>query len=203
MAVLLFFLTWVGFLISEFIITRFPPWGTRKRRDRISSIIVFGLPAIGLGVLGVSLMFAAPALAQAENSEPSWFHRFVLGSPNVGILNIIGLVLAWGAFPVRIAAKRTLGKFYTINVAILRDHQLIQEGIYRYVRHPLYLGILMFYIGLPLIIVSGFGFMIVTIPAIIGSFYRMDLEEKALLEKFGDKYRHYAARTTRLVPFIW
>ncbi len=201
MAILLFFLTWVAFLISEFIITKFPPWGTRKRRDRISSLIVFGLPAIGLGVLGVSLMFVAPAIAQQP--QPSWFHRFVLGSSNIGILNVIGLALAWGAFLIRIAAKRTLGKFYTINVAILRDHQLIQEGIYRYVRHPLYLGILMFYIGLPLIIVSGFGFVIVTIPAIIGSFYRINIEEKALLEKFGDQYRKYAARTARLVPFIW
>ncbi len=203
MSVALFFLTWVVFLVSEFVITKFPAWGTREKRDRISSIITFGLPALGLGLVGVSLAFAFPAVARGSHSEPDWYFRFVLGSADIGVINVLGLALAWGAFPIRFAAKRALGKFYTINVAILQDHQLIESGIYRYVRHPLYLGILMFYIGLPLIISSVFGLLVVTLPATIGSFYRMRLEERALVSRFGERYLAYAERTARLIPYVW
>jgi protein-S-isoprenylcysteine O-methyltransferase Ste14 len=203
MPVILFFITWVGFLVTEFAITKFPPWGTREKRDRLASIVIFGLPAIGLGVVGVSLIFAFPAIAHAGQAEPSWYYRFVLGSVDIGVVNIVGLALAWGAFPVRLAAKRALGKFYTINVAILEDHQLIQSGIFRYVRHPLSLGILMFYFGLPLIISSLFGLLVVTLPALIGSFYRMRVEERALVSRFGERYLAYAERTARLIPYVW
>ena len=203
MSVALFFLTWVAFLVTEFVVTKFPPWGTREKRDRLSSIVIFGLPALGLGIVGVSLAFAFPALARGSQAEPIWYYQFVLGSVNIGVINIIGLALAWGAFPVRHAAKRALGKFYTINVAILQDHQLIDSGIYRYVRHPLSLGILMFYLGLPLIISSILGLLIVTVPAIIGSFYRIRLEERTLISRFGEHYLAYAERTARLIPYIW
>ena len=203
MSVAFFVLTWVVFLISEFVIVKFPAWGTREKRDRVSSIIIFGLPALGLGVLGVALAFALPAVARAHQTEPSWFYRFVLGSTEIGMVNLLGLLIAWGAFPVRIAAKHALGKFYTINVAILKDHTLVESGIYRYIRHPLYLGILMYYLGLPLIIASTFGVLVVTIPATVGSFYRMRLEEEALVNRFGDRYLTYAKKTARLIPYIW
>lgn len=203
MTITLFALTWLVFLFMEFGLVKAPKWGTREKRDILSSIIIFGLPAVGAGFIGVLHAFVLPAYTSASSGEVSWFYRFVLGSAEVGVLNVLGLLFAWGALPIRFAAKRALGKFYTINVAILQDHQLIESGIYRYTRHPLYLGIMMFYLGLPLIISSGLGLLCVTLPAIIGSLHRMRLEERALVERFGGRYLAYAQRTARLIPFVW
>lgn len=201
--VALFFLTVIMFLVTEFVIARFPPWGTKDKKDILSSIITFGLPAFGVAVLGVALVLVLGAYSRTSPSEVEWYYRIVLGSTEINFATIIGLGLAWGAFPIRLAAKCALGKYYTINVAILDDHQLVESGIYRYVRHPLNLGILMCYLGLPLIVNSTFGLFIVTLPATIGTFHRMRVEEKALINRFGERYLAYAKRTARLIPYVW
>ncbi len=191
------------FLVTEFVIGGIPSWGTKEKRDIVSSIIIFGLPAVGLAVLGAALLLSMAAYSRTPSEEVSWYYRLILGSTKVNFASIAGLLSAWGAFPVRLAAKQALGKYYTINVAILKDHQLVDTGIYRYVRHPLYLGILMYYLGLPLIVNSAVGLFVVTLPATIGSLYRMGLEEKALISRFGERYLAYAERTARLIPYVW
>ena len=88
-------------------------------------------------------------------------------------------------------------------MAIASDHKVIQDGLYRIVRHPSYAGSLLSSIGLGLAFQNGLSFAVVLLLAIAAISYRISVEEDALTTALGDEYRRYAARTKRLVPGIY
>ena len=67
--------------------------------------------------------------------------------PHGQVFYLIGLVLFVLGLIVRWVAIIHLGRFFTVNVAIAHDHQLITTGPYRYVRHPSYTGTLLIFLG--------------------------------------------------------
>ena len=118
------------------------------------------------------------------------------------MLSITGLVLFVIGVCIRFVGKRTLGKYYSYGLRLLPDHKLVTSGIYGYVRHPISLAVLVYDPGIPLIFSSLYGFLITLalIPLIL---YRVKIEERMLIEKFGDEYRAYMQRTKKLIPFIY
>ena len=80
------------------------------------------------------------------------------------------------------------------------DHQLVTTGIYRYIRHPSYLGVLSVLVGWALAFRSGAGLMLtrLTLIPLIG---RIEAGEALLRTRFGEQHQHYVAGTWRLVPF--
>lgn len=120
-------------------------------------------------------------------------------------LNVVaaaGLVLFVTGVMIRAVGKRTLGRYYSYGLKIASDHKLVTHGIYRHVRHPITLAAVIYDAGIPLIFSSLYGFllMLCLIPLFL---YRIRVEEKMLVERFGDEYREYVRRTKRLVPFIY
>ena len=111
------------------------------------------------------------------------------------ILFILGLVIRWTAII-------HLGRFFTVNVAIAEDHQLITTGPYRYVRHPSYTGTLLIFLGFGLCMVNIFSILAVFLPIAAAFLWRMHVEEAALREAFGHRYVSYAASTSRLIPYL-
>ncbi|NHZ72798.1 MAG: DUF1295 domain-containing protein, partial [Aquificales bacterium] len=86
-------------------------------------------------------------------------------------------------------------------LVIRKDHQLITHGIYRIVRHPIYLGVIMVVIGVPIYASSLLGLLIMSalIPVFLN---RIRIEERLLIDEFGDTYRAYKETTSKLIPFI-
>ncbi len=115
----------------------------------------------------------------------------------------LGWAIGLTGFAIRIIAKRTLGRFYTVRVQMQEGHEVIDTGIYGLVRHPLYLGIILEWIAPPLILGSPWGFLFTTIWMVIGVLQRIPWEEKMLVEGLGEKYRTYMGRTKRLIPGVW
>lgn len=114
----------------------------------------------------------------------------------------IGVILMVIGILVRIWAVISLGKFFTMKVMIFSNHSLIEEGPYRWVRHPSYLGALITTFGFGLasgnLLVLILFFSLVAIA--LG--YRIYVEEKALEEKFGYEWVRYVAKTYRIFPWI-
>ncbi len=123
--------------------------------------------------------------------------------PHPQAFSVIGLVLFVLGMIVRWIAIIHLGRFFTVNVAIAQDHELITTGPYRYVRHPSYTGTLLTFLGFGLCMLNIFSLAAVFLPIAAAFLWRMHVEETALREAFGDRYRAYAARTRRLVPLIY
>ncbi len=119
------------------------------------------------------------------------------------VLRILGIALFVAGLVIRWYAIVSLGRFFTVNVAIATDHQLIDTGPYRLVRHPSYTGALMAFLGLGLCLGNWASLAVIVIPIFVVFLRRMQVEEAALLQTFGDQYGDYMRRTKRLIPAIY
>jgi protein-S-isoprenylcysteine O-methyltransferase len=127
--------------------------------------------------------------------------RLALGP--AGIWRPAGLVVFVAGVVVRWYAILSLGRFFTVNVAIAADHQLVEAGPYRWSRHPSYTGALLAFLGLGLCLDNWASLAALLVPVSVVFWWRMRIEEAALLETFGERYRDYMRRTRRLIPFIY
>jgi protein-S-isoprenylcysteine O-methyltransferase Ste14 len=121
----------------------------------------------------------------------------------VSYLHYLGLILVIFGLTIRWAAIYTLKKQFTVHVAIIENHQVIDTGIYHYVRHPAYLGTLLSFLGLALYFGNWISFIIIFFPNLLAHLNRMAVEERVLIDQFGKEYLNYAAKTSRLIPKIY
>jgi protein-S-isoprenylcysteine O-methyltransferase len=123
--------------------------------------------------------------------------------PNGRAFEVAGAVLFAAGLIFRWWAIVTLGRFFTVDVTIEKDHELVERGPFRLVRHPSYTGVLLAFVGFALTLRNWGAILIVLVPIFIAFVRRMTVEENALTEAFGNQYRDYIRRTKRLVPFIY
>jgi protein-S-isoprenylcysteine O-methyltransferase Ste14 len=114
----------------------------------------------------------------------------------------LGLILFFAGCILRLAAAFALGRRFSGLVAIQPGHQLKTDGLYRYIRHPSYTGLLITMIGWVLVFRSAIG-LLLNIPLFLLLLSRMNDEEKFLETHFGIQYRTYRERTRRLIPFVY
>lgn len=117
--------------------------------------------------------------------------------PVAGLLLIAcGLIVRWRAI---FALKRQ----FTVDVSITKDHRIVREGVYRFVRHPAYAGSLASFLGLGLYFSNYISLLVIFLPICSAFLYRIHVEEKVLVEHFGNEYVAYRASTKRLIPGIY
>jgi protein-S-isoprenylcysteine O-methyltransferase Ste14 len=118
----------------------------------------------------------------------------------LSMANLTGLGVFLVGLTIALVGVFTLKKFYASTLVILNDHQLITHGIYRRVRHPIYLGVLIAVFGPPVYASSLWGSlaMAVLIPIFLN---RIRMEEQLLIEEFGEAYEAYRRTTPKLIPF--
>lgn len=107
-----------------------------------------------------------------------------------------GIALRWWAILV-------LGRFFTADVALARDHQLILRGPYRLVRHPSYSGMMLAFAALAATFQNWLSVVALLGPIGAGLAYRIHVEERALVQGLGDAYRRYQTTTKRLIPGVY
>jgi len=80
---------------------------------------------------------------------------------------------------------------------------VVERGPYRWVRHPSYSGLLIFFVGLGLALSDWLSVVVLAVLPAAGLLVRIRSEERALLGALGEEYRRYAATRRRLFPGIW
>jgi protein-S-isoprenylcysteine O-methyltransferase Ste14 len=113
-----------------------------------------------------------------------------------------GLFLFFADSILRIAAVFVLGRRFSGLVAIQPGHQLKTDGLYHYMRHPSYTGLIVSMTGYVLIFRSVIG-LLLNILLFLFLVSRMNDEERFLEAHFGEEYRSYRLKTRRLVPFVY
>ncbi|MFX0004094.1 MAG: methyltransferase family protein [Candidatus Hodarchaeota archaeon] len=118
-------------------------------------------------------------------------------------ISYLGFILYLIGALVVLIARVQLGRFGTAELSTQEDHQLFTQGVYKYIRNPMYSGGLIATIGfclvfrciITLIIMFTYTFLI----------YRMRIfeEEKILQNKFGKEYEDYKKKTKKLIPFLY
>jgi protein-S-isoprenylcysteine O-methyltransferase Ste14 len=154
------------------------------RRQRLALII--------LQVLSLALVVSAPycdrrSIATLGGSEVARY---------IGLsLYLIGMfVMHW--------AEANLGRQFSIDVTIQEGHRLITNGLYRNLRHPRYLGIMLFSIGISLVFRSLLGLAIVALLVVVLA-WRIHDEEILMHKQFGIEWENYSRRSRRLIPFVY
>jgi protein-S-isoprenylcysteine O-methyltransferase Ste14 len=111
-------------------------------------------------------------------------------------LVVLGLSIRW-------ISVISLGNAFTVKVSILENHSLKTDGIYKYIRHPSYTGILVYYFGLGLVMQNWICIIILIIAPLLVVVNRIQVEEKVLIQNFLNDYKTYQKRSWRLFPFIF
>ncbi len=113
-----------------------------------------------------------------------------------------GFALYAAGAVLRVAAIVALGRRFSGLVAIQRDHRLETTGLYRFIRHPSYLGAIVAMVGWMLAFRSLL--VVVLVPVLVWIVIaRIEAEERLLASQFGDPYAAYRRRTWRPVPFVY
>jgi len=176
------------YLISEVLLTvtrrSRSRTGTKQDKSTLGVIWIVIIVSITAGIYGAR-RWPAAVLPQAEICS-------YLGV----VLFVAGLFLRWWAIV-------TLGRFFTVDVTIEKDHELVERGPFRMVRHPSYTGVLLAFVGFALTLRNWAALLIVLGPIFAAFIRRMNVEEEALSRALGSRYADYMRRTKRLVPFVY
>jgi protein-S-isoprenylcysteine O-methyltransferase Ste14 len=121
-----------------------------------------------------------------------WNTFFVIGS----LLVLIGLI-------IRVTSILKLRQQFTYTVTRIENHELVETGLYKIIRHPGYLGQLIIFMGTSVCLSNWLSILLMIIPVFLGYLNRINVEERFMVEQMGQKYLDYRKRTKRLIPGIY
>jgi protein-S-isoprenylcysteine O-methyltransferase Ste14 len=117
------------------------------------------------------------------------------------VVAVLTIALVIASLWMMSAAVRALGKHWSLQARVLEGHALVREGPYRFVRHPIYTGMLGMLIAAGLVHSHWSGFLLAVALYAIGTAIRVRSEEKLLREQFGAGYDDYARNVPAVIPF--
>jgi protein-S-isoprenylcysteine O-methyltransferase Ste14 len=121
--------------------------------------------------------------------------------PHINQVGVAGLVIFYIGLIVAFWSRILLGKNWSVSVQRKEQHELIKKGPYSLVRHPIYTGLLLMFLG-NTIIESTWRGLIGFLILFASFWFKLKKEEKWLTEIFGNDYSEYMTGTKALVPFI-
>jgi protein-S-isoprenylcysteine O-methyltransferase Ste14 len=178
-------------LLNGYASIRNPEVGKKKNKGK-KKVERQHLALILLQVLSIALVLTAPFCDK----------RKILIISSSDILRFIGLAFYIVGFITMHLVERHLGKQFSVEVVIQKNHKLVTDGLFRYIRHPRYLGIIIFATGIALIFNSWSGLFLILL-IIIVLLWRINDEEKLMQNEFGERWAAYKEGTDRLIPFIF
>ncbi len=183
--------------VSVAVISRIPEtilllWRSRRdptaRKEDRGSLVVMSV------VTGGGVIVACALAAVWTGAAIPWLR------PQVTLAGIVvfllGAALRWWAIS-------TLGRYFTIDVAVRSTQSVVQSGPYRFVRHPSYTAILIMLLGVGLALANWASLVAMLAGGLIGLLYGVRVEERALVEALGQPYLDYLRHTKRFIPFIF
>jgi len=117
-------------------------------------------------------------------------------------LKITALIVIVAGLAIRWSAVFFLGKAFSANVAIRDAQTLNTSGLYAWVRHPSYLGLVLIFLAIGIHSRYWVSLAFAVVPTTLALLYRIQVEETALNHAFGDEYAAYSRRTRRLIPGV-
>lgn len=175
---------WIIFLLYWVVSS----WSVKPTQERV-------------GGIGGYWHYVSIVLAVLLFNIPVYPLTLSLVSRSAGIA-ILSSVFAISGLAIAIAARRTLASNWSGSVTFKQNHTLITRGIYQYVRHPIYTGVLLMFLGTAL--------LVGTLGAVIGflvlffTFWFKLKQEEALMERhFPREYPAHKRRVKALIPYVF
>ncbi|MHC4206483.1 MAG: protein-S-isoprenylcysteine O-methyltransferase [Planctomycetota bacterium] len=159
-----------------------------KKYSNIPDLVLVGAGGVGLAM--PLLYFFTSSLDFANYNLPV-------------LTGWVGTVFFTGAIVLLWRSHVDLGNNWSATLRITGQHSLVTDGIYRYIRHPMYTAHLLWAIAQGLLLsnwFAGWAFLVLSVPLYI---IRIPREEQMMLEHFGEEYSLYKGRTGRLIPRMY
>jgi len=178
---------WAGWMWDLLLLVWVVLWFGRKRAKKLESPWEMAQHAVPI-ILGFWLLI-----------EKSWIglnKRFLPESP---VVLWIGLALTAVGVALAIWARLTLGANWSGVVTVKKNHELIRKGLYRWIRHPIYTGILIAFIGTAMIMGHVRGWL--GLLMVWATFYfKARREERFLRQEFAERFEEHARHTGMFLP---
>ena len=116
------------------------------------------------------------------------------------IAGAAGLAACVAGFAFAVWARLHLGRNWGMPMSFKQGHELVMTGPYRYVRHPIYTGMMLALLGSALI--AGRAWFVVLTAMVIYCVHSARTEERLMLENFSETYTEYKKRTKAFIPFV-
>jgi len=193
-AVLLGKILWVLDLVGWCAI-RYVPYRRARRtrtvieRDRRREWTLLGLSFVGTGLV--------PVIYAASNQP-----RFA-NYPIAPIQIALGALAVAASMWMFYRTHKDLGRNWSATLEVRDTHTLVTTGIYRSVRHPMYAAFWLWTIAQALLLANWIAGPAGLVAFAIHFFLRVGREEQMMLDRFGDAYHDYMARTSRIIPGIY
>jgi protein-S-isoprenylcysteine O-methyltransferase Ste14 len=110
--------------------------------------------------------------------------------------------MTWAGIGLNRWARHSLARNYRALLTVVEDHEVVDHGPYRLVRHPMYLGSTMICAGVALTLGTWSGVAAWALPP-AALVHRITVEERMLAAALGSRYERYASTRPRMVPAIW
>ena len=124
------------------------------------------------------------------------------GPMEVGLL-VVGLCVIALGFGLRHWAAQTLGRDFLVRLDLRDEHQLVESGPFRRIRHPTYAGLLLVALGTAVSFVSPLAVAATIAGWLPAMLLRVHREERLLLARYGGTYESYRRRTWTLIPGLY
>lgn len=119
------------------------------------------------------------------------------------LMRSIGILIYGGGILLRYWGIKELGQFFSRDVIVEDDLELVSSGPYRKLRHPLYTGLLLILIGFPIYMGVWIGVIVTALLLIPVLLYRISIEEKMMSKSIGVGYEEWSKSRNRLIPYIY
>jgi protein-S-isoprenylcysteine O-methyltransferase Ste14 len=141
--------------------------------------------------------FFIPVIYVATGQPAFADYGFFPAEAWLGVLAIVASLVLF-----RMTHKQ-LGRMWSVTLELRENHKLVTDGLYRYVRHPMYSSFTLFALAQFLLLQNWIAGPAGLVCFGILFFMRVGREEQVMVETFGDEYRAYMRRTARIVPWIY
>ncbi|WP_299523585.1 protein-S-isoprenylcysteine O-methyltransferase [Winogradskyella sp.] len=158
-----------------------------NRKENLEKLLL-GLTFLGMMIIPLIYMFT---------------HLFAFANYNLPVsLQIIGILLIAPMLWLFYRSHKDLGQNWSVSLEIRQDHHIVDSGVYKYIRHPMYSAIWLWVIIQALLLnnyIAGLAGLIS-----FGSLYflRVKNEEQMMISEFGTEYVKYMQKTKRIIPFV-
>jgi len=120
-----------------------------------------------------------------------------------GLVATLALGTMAAGLALRTWAVLTLGDLFTMHLSVQREHAIIRDGPYRFVRHPSYLGAFVMYVSTALFLHAWLAALAAVALLPFAFLRRIRHEEEMLSGAFGDDYESYRSEVRKILPGIW
>jgi protein-S-isoprenylcysteine O-methyltransferase Ste14 len=150
--------------------------------------------------VGVRLLVIAAIIVVARRPGSQEFLRKQTPPAIGSTQGAAGLIVCYAGFAFAVWARRHLGRNWGMPMTFKQGHEMVTTGPYRYVRHPIYTGMMLAILGSA--VVAGWPWLVVFLAMVVYCVYSARTEERLMLEHFSEPYAEYKKRTKAFIPFV-